>query len=245
MEGRPNTRERQDRLMASWLEHRDPSARERLLCELLPLARRLARRYAATGEPFEDLVQVATIGLVKAVDRFDPQRGSSVRAYAASVAEGELRHHLRDRGLMHVPRELYARVRLVFRTGEELATRLGRQATATELAESLRLTRDQVAEALQALRFLQVSSLETTLLEVGADDPHLELVEARSAIEGVWRALDPREREALRLRVVEDLTYREIAARLGMSATHAVRLARRALERLRAAARAGEVGDRS
>jgi RNA polymerase sigma-B factor len=242
----------QERLMALWVETGDASARERLLCELLPVARQLARRYSATGEPYEDLVQVATIGLVKAVDRFDPKRGSSVRTYAARVAEGELLHHMRDRGLMHLPRELYTRARLVLRTTEQLAIRSGRHATVTELADTLHLSRDQVTEALQAVRFLQVGSLDASVpgLEaddaayddrVGADDPRIELVEARLVIERVWRALDPREREALRLRIVEDLTYREIAARLGMSVTHVARLAGRALERLRAVAGAGEV----
>ena len=241
-------RDRQDHLIARWVENGDMAARDELVNQLLPIARRLARRYAATGEPFDDLVQVATIGLVKAVDRFDPGRGRSVRAYAERFAEGELRHHARDRGLVRLPYELYARVRLVYRTGERLSARLGRHATPGELAEHLRLPRGQVVEALDALRLLDTRSLDApgpvmngervAYIELmGADDPSYELIEARSAIEGVWRALDPRAREALRLRVVEDLTYREIASRLGMSASHAVRLARRALGRLRAAAR--------
>jgi RNA polymerase sigma-B factor len=202
----------------------------------------------ATGEPYDDLIQVATIGLVKAVDRFDPERGTSVQAYAERFAEGELRHHFRDGGLVRLPIELYTRVRLVCRTAEQLAARLGRQATPAELAARLRLRPAQVLEALEALRLLDARSLDAAgpdangdqlsqLERIGEEDPRYELIEARSAIEGGWRALDPREREALRLRIVEDLTYREIATRLGMSATHAVRLARRALGRLREIAR--------
>lgn len=222
--------------------------RERHLQELLPIARGLARRYSATGESYDDLMQVATIGLVKAVDRFDPERGTSMRAYAERFAEGELRHHLRDCGLVRLPVALYRRVRLVCRTAGGLAAQLGRQPTSDEIAARLGLPREQVLEALDAVRLLDARSLDAgrpgengddaaPLDRMGADDPHYELIEERSAIEGVWRALDPRERETLRLRVVEDLTYREIATRLGMSASHAVRLARRALGRLREAAR--------
>jgi RNA polymerase sigma-B factor len=243
----------EQRLLEAWLRHSDIEARDELLHRLLPLARRLARRYEGRGESYEDLVQVASIGLMKAVDRFDPQRGTSLRAYAERMAEGELRHHLRDAaGLLHVPRALHARVRAVSSTAARLGLRPGRRPTPSEISSALELTPAEVADALQVGWALdEIHSLDEGAGrpddlplgyadKLGRDDAGFLLVEDRSVIDRVWRSLDPRERESLSLRFVEDLTYREIAARLDLSVTHVVRLVERALARLQTVADASK-----
>jgi RNA polymerase sigma-B factor len=240
------------RLLVRWNEHRDLQAKGELLRRLLPVARGIARRYEGSGEPLEDLVQVASIGLMKAVDRFDPARGVPLRCYAARMAEGELRHYLRDMGgPLHIPRALYERVQAVTRATGRMAVQLGHRPTPTEIAETLDLTLGEVVEALQTGRALRTYSLDHEFGDregprgsyadiVGEEDPGFELVEQRSVIERVWNSLHPRERESLRLRHVEDLTYREIADRLGTSTTHAARIVSRSSERLQAVLRAAE-----
>jgi RNA polymerase sigma-B factor len=240
------------RLLERWRRSGDHAAREELVRRLLPLARALARRYDGMGEPLEDLVQVAAIGVMKAVDRFDLDRGTSLRAYAARMADGELRHHLRDTGpLLHVPRALYARILAVLRTAARLGQRSGGATPTAEIAAILALTPAEVLDALQAGSALEVGSLDhragargrrrlSYAERLGEDDAGFELVEHRSVIDRAWRALHPRERATLVLRLVDDLTYREIAERLGISVTHAVRLATRALERLQAVAQAAD-----
>jgi RNA polymerase sigma-B factor len=241
------------RLLDRWVSRRDPTARDELVRGLLPLARRLARRYEGMGESLEDLVQVAAIGLMKAVDRYDPARGTSLRAYAERMVEGELRHHLRDTGaLLHLPRALHARLMAVIRTAAGLPPKPGGGTRAEEIAAILKLTPAEVIAALEAGSALDVRSLDQPVPgpdsmsngyadRLGAEDAGFELVEDRSVIDRAWRSLDPRERESLVLRLVHDLTYREIAERLGMSVTHVVRLVTRSLERLQAVARASEV----
>jgi RNA polymerase sigma-B factor len=241
------------RLLERWHRSGDHAAREELVRRLLPLARALARRYDGMGEPLEDLVQVAAIGVMKAVDRFDLDRGTSLRAYAERMADGELRHHVRDTGaLLHVPRALHARILAVLRTAARLGQRSGGATPAAEIAAILELTPAEVLDALQAGSALEVGSLDhrpggggegqglSYAERLGEDDAGFELVEDRSVIDRAWRALHARERETLVLRLVDDLTYREIAERLGISVTHAVRLATRALERLQAVAHAAD-----
>ena len=237
-------RAEEQRLLERWLERGELAARDELVRRLLPLARGIARRYEGLGESLEDLVQVASIGLMKAVDRYDPTRGSSIRAYAERTVDGELRHHLRDASaLLHIPRALHARMLAVVRTAALLGPRPGGGTRAVEIAAILKLTPAEVADALQASAALNVGSLDqqTTSADerrLGHDDTGFELVEDRSVIDRAWRSLDPRERESLVLRLVHDLTYREIAEHLGISATHVVRLVTRALDRLQAVARA-------
>lgn len=245
-------RDRRQRLLERWVERRDHAARDELVRDLLPLARRLARRYDGMGESLEDLAQVAAIGLMKAVDHYDPARGTSLRAYAERMADGELRHHLRDAGaLLHLPRALHARLMAVLRTGARLPPRPGGGSRADEIAAVLELTPAEVTDALEAGCALDVRSLDHAAPgrdgrppayadRLGADDTGFELVEDRAVIAPAWRSLDPRERASLTLRLGHDLTYREIAERLGMSASHVVRLVTRALERLQAVARAAE-----
>ena len=249
----PPQRVEERRLLERWLKRGELTAREELVRRLLPLARRIARRYEGMGESLDDLVQVASIGLMKAVDRYDLERGASLRTYAERMVDGELRHHLRDAGaLLHIPRALHARMLAVLRTSARLSARPGGD-VAKEIAKILDLTPAEVADAMQAGSALKVSSLDhppsgsngqrlSYADRVGADDSRLEMVEDRSVIDRAWRSLDQRERESLVLRLVHDLTYREIAERLGMSTTHTVRLVTRALDRLQTVARAAEEG---
>jgi RNA polymerase sigma-B factor len=186
------------------------------------------------------------------VARFDLERGSSLRSYAERTIDGELRHHLRDTGgLLHLPRALHARMLAVLRAGARLGQGKGGTTTAAEIAELLDLTPAEVIDALHAGRALEVDSLDHRSARgdrpalshserLGQDDAGFELVEDRSVIDRAWRALDPRERETLMLRLAHDLTYREIAERLDMSVTHVVRLVTRGLERLRAVAQASD-----
>jgi RNA polymerase sigma-B factor len=228
---------RERRLLRGWLVHGRPEAREQLYLRLLPLARELARRYEAAGEPREDLVQVASIGVLKAIDRFDLARSSSLRAYAERMADGELRHHLRDRApAVHLPRSLHGRLRAVSGAKARAAARLGRRATPEEIATEAGLDLAEVVEALQASAALSPADPLDRVAQRGMEDPRYELVEQRAAIDGAWRSLDPRERLCLHLRFVEDLTFAEVAARAGISASHAERLTSRALARLRTVA---------
>jgi RNA polymerase sigma-B factor len=243
------------RLLVRWNEHRDLQAKGELLRRLLPVARGIARRYEASGEPLEDLAQVASIGLMKAVDRFDPARGVPLRCYAARMAEGELRHYLRDMaGPLYIPRALYERMQAVSRATRTMAAQ-GHRPTPAEIAETLDLSLGEVVEAVQTGRALRTYSLDHEFGNregsrgsyadlVGEEDPGFELVEQRSVIERVWNSLTPRERESLRLRHVEDLTYREIADRLGTSTTHAARIVRRSSERLQTVVRAADMGEK-
>ncbi len=242
----------EQRLLVRWLERRDRAARDELVRRLLPIARRLARRYNGLGDSLDDLVQVAAIGLTKAVDRYDPKRGAPLRVYAERMADGELRHHVRDTGtLLHLPRALHARLMAVIRTAARLPPRPGGGPRIDEIAAILSLTHAEVTAALEAGSALDVRSLDQPAPgrdhrrpgyadRLGAEDAGFELVEDRSVIDRAWRSLDPRARESLVLRLVHDLTYREIAERLGMSVTHVVRLVTRALERLQTVARASE-----
>jgi RNA polymerase sigma-B factor len=246
----PGPRLDEQRLLDRWVERREPAARDELVRGLLPLARGHARRYEGMGESLEDLVQVAAIGLMKAVDRYDAGRGTSLRAYAQRMVEGELRHHLRDTGaLLHLPRALHARMMAVVRTAARLPPRPGGGHRADEIAAILRLTPREVIDALEAGSALDVRSLDQPAPgadgagpadRIGAEDAGVELVEDRSVIDRAWHSLDPRERESLVLRLVHDLTYREIAERLGVSVTQVVRLVTRSLERLQTVARASE-----
>ncbi len=236
-------------LLERWQAHGDAAAREQLLRRLLPLVRAAARRYQASGESPDDLVQVASIGALKAIDRFDLDRSTSLRAYAERFVEGELRHHLRDSGggLLHLPRALYARGRAARRAASQLAAQLGRRPTVEEIADSLGLARAEVIDAFDALTAAETRSLDAlpTLAggerlgyaeRIGADDPRYELVEQRSAWHRVWRTLEPRARTCVELRLAEERTYGEIAAHVGVSPTHAARLVRQAVARLQAVA---------
>lgn len=236
------------RLLLRYHRHGDHAAREELVRRMLPLARRMARRYHRSDESFDDLVQVATVGLIKAIDRFDPARETAFSSYAVPTMLGELKRYFRDNGwAVHVPRGMQERVMRVDATMRELSRTLGRAPSAAEVAGVLKLETEQVLEAmeaasaydavsLEAFRFGAEGDGETYAESIGAEDERFEMVEYGATIAPTLAALPARDRMVLRLRFVDDLTQAEIAERVGVSQMHVSRLIRRALERLRTVA---------
>ena len=244
-----NTREDR-RLLIRYHEEGDMLAREELVERFLPLARQLARRYQRQNEPLDDLMQVASMGLVKAIDRFDPGRGTAFSTYAVPTILGELKRYFRDSGwAVHVPRGMQERVMKLDQASQELHRRLGRSPSASELAGELDLSSEEVLEAMEAASAYDSISLEEQRSEssdsqeptyadsLGREEERYELVEYGATIAPTMKALSERERLILHLRFVEDLTQSEIADRIGVSQMHVSRLIRRALSRLRAVAR--------
>jgi RNA polymerase sigma-B factor len=238
-------------LLTRFAETRDPRLREELVTRFLPLARSLAMRYAGGAEPSDDLVQVASVGLMGALDRFDPSRGVPFPAFAGPTILGELRRHFRDRvWTMRVPRALQERIRDVEEAITKLGSSLERSPTVAEIADRLGIGEDEVLEAMEASDARRTMSLDQPAAgdelsdasigeRVGDEDPGFELVEERSAISAGARVLSDLEREVLRLRFVEDLTQSKIAERVGYSQMHVSRILRRALDRVRTAAGRG------
>jgi RNA polymerase sigma-B factor len=235
----------EQRLFLRYQREGDPNARRELIERYLPLARSLARRYERRGEPFEDLVQVASLGLVKAIDRFEPERGLSFSSYAVPTVLGELRRYFRDSGwALHVPREMQERVLKVNAAVERLSRQFGRSPSPQQVADELDLPVEDVLEAIAANAAYETSPLDTPLSSrddegqsiaetLGEKDRRFELVEGRASIGPALRMLPERERIILHLRFVEDLTQSEIAERIGVSQMHVSRLIRRALEQVR------------
>jgi RNA polymerase sigma-B factor len=225
---------------------RDAASREQLVAAHLGLAEYLARRFANRGEPLDDLVQVASLGLIKAVDRFDPERGVEFSTYATHTIVGELKRHFRDKGwAIRAPRrmqELYLRLgKVVGSLGQEL----GRSPTIAELATEVKVSEEEVLEALEAGQAYRSTSLdaptggedgETLGARLGEDDPSLEDAESRATLSPLLAQLPPRERLILHLRFFDGLTQSEIATRLGISQMHVSRLLARSVSQLRSAA---------
>jgi RNA polymerase sigma-B factor len=226
-----------------------PDDREAVIVEHLGLARALARRYANRGEPLDDLEQVAIVGLINAVDRFDPAKGSEFRSFAAPTILGELRRHFRDRAwAMRVPRGLkddYARVTTAVET---LTARLGRTPGVAEIAEEAHLSEEQVLDAIAAHGAYRPQSLSATpwtedegsATDIATEEPGYERAEGRTVLQRGMRHLPPRERVILHLRFEEGLIQSEIAERLDISQMHVSRLISRSLETLRRVAEEGE-----
>src|SRR3989440_9069693 len=212
----------------------------------MPLARRLARRYERSSEPFEDLLQVASLGLLKALDRFDPERGHPFSSFAVPTILGEMRRYFRDSGWsVHVPRGEQERALKVRDAQETFANEHGHAPTVNQLAEYLEVETGEVIEALQAIQAYEALSLDAPRPgadgdvmaygdAVGREDERFELVELDATISAVLEHVPPRERLILRMRFVEDLTQTEIAARIGVSQMQVSRLLRRSLDQLRA-----------
>jgi RNA polymerase sigma-B factor len=230
----------------------DESARDELIERFLPLARQLARRYQRANEPLDDLVQVASIGLVKAVDRFDLERGVAFSSYAVPTILGELKRYFRDSGwAVHVPRGIQERAMQVDRAVKELSGKLGRSPSVDEVAEQLDDTAENVLAAMEAGQAYEAVSLDaqrasgesesdTFADSIGLEDDRFELVEYGATIAPTLKALPRRDQLVLHLRFVEDMTQSQIAERIGVSQMQVSRLIRRALGRLRAVAEAGE-----
>jgi RNA polymerase sigma-B factor len=233
-------------LWARFVKDRDPAIREELVRRYLPFAKNLALRYRGASESFDDLLQVASLGLVNAIDRFDPDRGAPFTAFASPTILGELKRHFRDRvWTVRVPRGLHDRMAEVEKAISELTVELQRSPSVGEIAEKLELDPTEVLEVLEANHNRRPLSLdrpvgsddseESPAAEwVGDEDSGYELVEDKLALEGALPHLDERERLVLQLRFVEDLTQSQIAERIGHSQMHVSRILRRTLERIRA-----------
>jgi RNA polymerase sigma-B factor len=241
------------KLLQRYAETGDPALKEELSRRFLPLARSLALRYRGSSEDIDDLVQVASLGLVKALDGFDLERGQSFIAYAAPTILGELRRHFRDRVWdVRLPRGLQERTMAVHKAAGELSDELGRTPTVSQIAERLGLDDEEVSEALQADEARRTLSLEVprsredaeaaTIIEtLGRTDPGYDAVEAQLAAEEAQ--LDERERRVLKLRFEEDLNQYEIGRRLGVSQMQVSRIMRGGLRKLLAAVQARAGGE--
>ncbi|MBJ7330483.1 MAG: SigB/SigF/SigG family RNA polymerase sigma factor [Solirubrobacteraceae bacterium] len=219
----------------------DPRAREELVEEMLPLARSLASRYAGRGEPLDDLVQVASVGLVKAIDGFDLEREVRFSSYATPTVLGELRRHFRDTTWMvRVPRGMQELQLEIARHRDRLTTELGRAPTVQELAEAVDQPFEEVLATIQSQDARRARSFEEPTGEdltlgdtLGGGDPELALAETRAMLGDAAAVLSERDREVLRLRFAEDLTQSQIAEQVGVSQMQISRIIRRSLERLR------------
>jgi len=232
-------------LFERWRRDRDRRARDELIERFLPLARKLARRYAQSSEPYEDLVQVASLGLVKAVERFDPGRGFAFSSFAVPTIVGELKRYFRDTAwALHVDRGGQELARRISDAQQRLGSRSGRAPTVAEIAEYLELTQEEVLEGLQTAEAYGTVSLDAPLASeedddssrldsLGIEDPRLVRMDDHVTIFTAARHLPPREREILYLRFGEDLTQSEIAERVGVSQMQVSRLLRRSLACLR------------
>ena len=234
------------RLLVRYAQDRSPVVREELVDRFMPLARRLAGRYAGGAEPFDDLIQVASVGLVKAIDRFDPARGTAFSTFAVPTILGELKRHFRDRGWsVHVPRDVQERILKVERAMAELPSKLGHTPTVREIGQRIEATDEEVLEAMHAAQGHHAVSLDATATtgdgdepaplrdRIGAEDLSFNTVEYGEAIGPVLKEISDRDRMVLHLRFVEDMTQSEIAERVGVSQMHVSRILRATIEKLR------------
>ncbi len=231
-------------LLAIYHERRERSARDELVERFLPFARKMALRYNYTHEPLDDLVQVACLGLLKALDRFDPGLGHRFTSFAAPTILGELKRHFRDKGWgVHVPRDLQEQALAMGRARERLCQRLGHSPTIQELADALAWPLEQVLESSEVVRNYETASLDApvsregeeaaALVElIGSEEDGFEIAENREAIARTWSELSEIERRVVALRCLHDLTQREIGEEIGYSQMHVSRLLRRSVTRL-------------
>jgi RNA polymerase sigma-B factor len=236
---------------AAFAENRDPALRDQLIEAHIGLAEYLARRFANRGEPLDDLVQVASLGLVKAVERFDPSRGLEFTTFATPTILGELKRHFRDKGwAVRVPRrvqELHLRITRVI---DDLSLELGRSPTYAEVAERAGTSEDDVVEAIEAGSAYRSASLDARRSDedespvlvghLGGHDPAMAGAERRAALEPLIAGLPEREQVMLYLRFYEGMTQLEIAQQLGISQMHVSRLLSRSLQVLREQATASD-----
>lgn len=233
-------------LHVAYAQSRDPGQRERLLLHHRNLALYFAQRFAHRGEPMEDLEQVATMALLKAIDRFDPGREIKFATYAARVVTGELKRHFRDRTwAMRVPRSLQELHLRVKNASEFLRGDLGRSPTVKELSEYLEVSEEQVLEAMEAGDAYRLTSLDAPVagtadqqLQVGGDDPEMHAFEQRQLVDLLLGRLDERDQLIVRLYYVHNLSQAEIGTRLGLSQVHVSRRLAKIIDRLRSLAQA-------
>jgi RNA polymerase sigma-B factor len=231
-------------LLRKYHEEGDLHAREKLIEQYMSLVRSLARRYSYRGEQLEDLVQIGAIGLIKAIDRFDLERGVELTTYATPNIIGEIKRHFRDKGwAVRVPRGLQELNVQLSRLMEQLTVQLSRSPTIPELAKASGSTEEEVLEALESGRAYASLSLSTgggdgeddldPLESIGSEEQQYEVSENRAVLAPGFRALDERERMILQLRFFDGLTQSQIAQQVGISQMHVSRLIRRSLEKIR------------
>ena len=231
-------------LFRRWQEHGERAARDELVERYMPLARKLARRYAGSREPFNDLMQVASYGLLSAIDRFDSTRGTAFSSYAVPTILGELKRYLRDFGWsVHVPRGAQELALKVEAARETLTTSLARSPTLFELAEHLETNIEVVLEGLEAAAAHHSTSLDAPLDDpegetvtlgetLGAEEGGFGRVEEGLTVAAALRQLSDHEQKVLTLRFFEGMTQSEIAKETGFSQMHISRTLRRTIERL-------------
>jgi RNA polymerase sigma-B factor len=235
---------RERALFEQYAQRRDPFTRGALVERFLPLARSLARRYEHPSEPLDDLVQVASLALVKAIDRFDPSRGYAFTSFAVPTIVGELKRHFRDRTwAVRPPRELQELSLRLDRAASMLAQKIDRAPTVSELARTVGTNEEHVVEALQARAGRSALSLQapgpeedcgpTLEDEIGGDDDGYARAESRAMLDRLMTLLPARDREVLRLRFGADMTQAEIGALLGVSQMQVSRIIRQGIGRLR------------
>jgi RNA polymerase sigma-B factor len=232
-------------LFERWQRDRDPRARDELATRFLPLARKLARRYSGAREPFDDLLQVASLGLVKAIDRYDADRGTAFSSFAVPTILGELKRYFRDLGwAVHVPRGAQELAVKVGEVNNRLTAREGRAPSVQALAQYMELPLEDVLDALETARAHHAGSLDAphddgdgdggSLVDTfGRPDPRLVSADDRLTVRAAAKLLSEREREVVGMRFIEDLTQSEIAARVGVSQMQVSRILRRSVARLR------------
>ena len=220
------------------------TARDELVHLHLPLVEHCARRFRNRGEPFEDLVQVGTIGLLKSIDRFDSERGVEFSTYATPTIIGEIKRHFRDKGwAIRVPRRLQELRMQIGAATAELTQSLGRSPTPRELAEAIGCSVEEIIEGIESSNAYSTLSLDATddddemggsmLDAIGVEDENLEHVEIRESLKPLLDALEPREKKILLLRFFKNKTQTQIAEEIGVSQMHVSRLLSRTLEQLR------------
>jgi RNA polymerase sigma-B factor len=239
----PEDFEREDNGFAEFARTRDPDLRAQLVTEHLGLAHQLARRFAKRGEPYDDLVQVASVAVIKSVDRFDPERGVEFSTFATRTVIGELKRHFRDKGwAVRAPRRIQELYLELGHAISQLSQELGRPPTVAELAATTGASEEAVLEALEAGQGYRTSSIdipdrqeEPMANRLGDEDTRFASVDDRSVLAPALARLAPRERLILHLRFVEGLTQSEIAKHIGVSQMHVSRLLTASLARLREA----------
>jgi RNA polymerase sigma-B factor len=232
-----------DELFTRWFTQREVRARDALIERFLPLARKLARRYSGSSEPYDDLVQVASLGLVKAVERFDPTRGFQFTSFAVPTIVGELKRYFRDTAwALHVDRSAQERARRITDARREVGVRRRRSPTIPELAVYLECSEEEVLDGLQIAEAYDTVSLDAPrggageagrrLDTLGDEDVRLELIDEQTTVFAAAQQLCERDRTILYLRFGEDLTQAEIAALVGVSQMQVSRLLRKSVRRL-------------
>jgi RNA polymerase sigma-B factor len=247
--GSGRERSREDReLFVRYHREGDAQARDQLVERFLPLARQLARRYQRASEPLDDLLQVASLGLIKAIDRFDPDRDIAFSSYAVPTILGEIKRYFRDRTwAVRVPRDLQELTLRVDRAVAELSDTLHRQPSVNEIGIAVGADAEGVLEALQAGGAYRAVSFDaprpggdedvTTIADsVGIDEHGFDRAEERATLQTLMSTVSPRERDVLRMRFEQDMTQAEIGAVIGVSQMQVSRIIRQAIARLRAAA---------